>query len=81
MPISPYFSKMVPSVLCIFWVNFTQNLTRVCFKHYQNLFPDIPDYPINKKTVREKKLPKAITVLKKGGGGPAQLSVGKTIVS
>ena len=63
---------MITSVYCIFWVNFTQNITRVGFKHYQNVFQDIPDYLINQKTL-QKKLPKAITVLeKKGGEGPAR---------
>ena len=37
------------------WVNFTQNITRVCFKHYQNVFQDIPHYLINQKNVAKKK--------------------------
>ena len=49
-----------------------KNITKVCFKQYQNLFQDIPGYPINKQKNARKK-PKAITVLKKeGGGGPAR---------
>ena len=37
-----------------FWVNFTQNITKVFFKHYQNLFQDIPDYPIHQKNIAKK---------------------------
>ena len=51
---SPYFSKMNTYVLCIFWVNLTQNISKVCFRHYQNLSQNIPDYPIIKKTARKK---------------------------
>ena len=36
------------------------------------MFPDIPDYPIINKT-SQKKLPKAITFLKKEGGGSGKV--------
>ena len=45
-----------------------QNITKVYVKHYQNLFQDIPDYPINKQQHKKEK-PTAITVLQKKGGG------------
>ena len=53
-----------------FWVNFPQNIPKVYFKHYQNLFQDIPEYPIHKKKCDKKH--EAITVLKKRGGGLAR---------
>ena len=58
---------ITPSVYRIFWVNFTQNINKDCLNNYQNLFQDIPDYPINKNQHTKKS--KAITVLNKEGGG------------
>ena len=57
------------SVNPIFGQNFTQNITKVCFKQNQNLLQDIPGYPGNQKNKARRKKPKAITVLKKRGGG------------
>ena len=37
-----------------FWVNFNQNINNVCFKNYQNLFQDIPDYSIHQKATQKK---------------------------
>ena len=43
-----YFLKLVTSTsnstYISFLQNFTQNITEVCFKHYQNLFQDTPHY-------------------------------------
>ena len=66
--ITPFFMKPVTSVYRIFGLNLTQKITKFCFKHYLNVFQDIPDCPIIKK-LSGKKYPKAITVLKKEGGG------------
>ena len=66
--ISPYFLKLVTSVYRIFWVNFTQNITRVCFKHYQNVFQDIPDYLIKQKTSQKKNNLRRSQFSKKRGG-------------
>ena len=54
-----------------FWVNFTQNKIKVCFKHYQNLFQDIPEYPINQKTTTKITLGD-YSSQKRRGRGPAR---------
>ena len=59
------------SVYRIFWVNFTKNITRVCFNHYQNVCQDIPDNLINQKTSPKKNLRRS-QFSKKRGGGPAR---------
>ena len=44
---------------------FVSNITKICFNTYLN-------HPINQKKHLKKEKPKAITVLKKEGGGPAR---------
>ena len=63
---------MFTDLMVFFW---KPSLTKVCFKHTKNVFQDIPESPNLSKNVAKQKNLRAITVLKKEGGGRGMIMI------